>query len=234
MLTASLCDAYCGLMLIASRSGRTMISPIRQPLLLESLERKPMKTIRTILCASILLIVSVPCVLEAQTAKAPQGGTESCRKFVQEFYNWYLKMLNSRSNLSSTDLILKYRKGSFDPELVRQLKQDEDAASKNKEEVVGLDFDPIINAQDVAYSYKVGKVTRKGGNYWVEVYGDWGKVDGVPEKKTKEPDVVPELAFRNGEWVFVDFHYPGAKNPQDESLLKMLKYLREERRKGRK
>jgi len=191
-----------------------------------------MKTIRTSLCASILLIVSSLCTLEAQTPKAPQSETESCRKFVQEFYNWYLKVLNSGSNLSSTELILKYRKSSFNPELLRQLKQDEDASAKDKDYIVGLDFDPFVNAQDYAESYKVGKVTHKGGNYQVEVYGDWGKVDGALGKKTKEPDVVPELALRNGEWIFVNFHYPNKKAPQG-NLLAMLKYLREERRKGR-
>jgi len=69
------------------------------------------------------------------------------------------------------------------------------------------------------------------------VIGDWGKDNATVKgtgKKALDPDVIPELAFRNGSWVFVNFHYPGGKSPQDKDLLAMLKYLREERSKHHK
>jgi hypothetical protein len=39
----------------------------------------------------------------------------------------------------------------------------------------------------------VGKITPKGDHYWVEVFGVWGG------QKNSNPDVVPELAFENGQ-----------------------------------
>jgi hypothetical protein len=187
-----------------------------------------------------LILLLAACTLSAQPRPAPLQLTPTdaaCRAFVQDFYNWYLKSLNKEHQLNSTEMILKYRKASFDPELLRQLKADTDASTKNKDEVVGLDFDSFLNAQDVANTYKVGNSTRKGDSYMVEVIGNWGKNNAVAKgtgKKALEPDVIPELAFRNGAWVFVNFHYPGGKNPQDKDLLAMLKYLRDERSKHHK
>ena len=189
--------------------------------------------------AILFLVFAVPCSLHAQAKPAPPASSQndvSCRAFVQDFYNWYIKIINSNSNLDGTDLIIKFRKTSFDPELLRQLKLDEDANAKAKE-IVGLDFDPFVDAQEFADKYQAGKVTIQGSNCLVEVRGFWGK-DNVPiknsNKKAQEPDVIPELAFRNGAWVFVNFHYPNQKNQQDQDLLVILKSLRDERQKHRK
>ena len=37
------------------------------------------------------------------------------------------------------------------------------AYKKSPEEIVGLDFDPFLNAQDIAERYLVGKIIPKGG-----------------------------------------------------------------------
>jgi len=118
--------------------------------------------------AILFLALAVPSSFSAQSKPAPPPSSQtdsSCRAFVQDFYNWYVKIVNSGSQLDSTSLILKYKKNSFDPELLRQLKADLDASKKNKDEIVGLDFDPIVNAQEFAGTYKVGKVTRSGDSY---------------------------------------------------------------------
>jgi hypothetical protein len=92
---------------------------------------------------------------------------------------------------------------------------------------VGIDFDPILNSQDPCKRYEVGKITRKGDNYWVEVYGV------CSGKKSEKPDVIPELARIGGKWLFVNFHYENLMEeyPQSGDLLAKLKILREERQK---
>jgi hypothetical protein len=57
---------------------------------------------------------------------------------------------------------------------VKGLKEDLAASKKSPGEIVGLDFDPFLNAQDIAERYLVGKITPKGDHYWVEVFGVWG------------------------------------------------------------
>jgi len=190
--------------------------------------------------AILFLVFAVPCSLHAQAKPASLASSQndaSCRAFVQEFYNWYVKAINKEHHLDGTEMISKYRKSSFDPELLRQLNVDLAAAKRNKDEIVGLDFDPFVNAQEFAGTYTARNVTRKGDNYFIDVYGDWGKDAAADAKKAKKPvlpDVVPELAFRNGAWVFINFHYPSGEKPEDKDLLATLKYLREERQKHRK
>ena len=61
-------------------------------------------------------------------------------------------------------------------------------------------------------------MTRTGEHYLVEVYGV--SDDG---KKHEKPDVIAEVESQNGEWMFVNFHYPNrADAPEDENLLGML------------
>jgi len=84
-----------------------------------------------------------------------------------------------------------------------------------------LDFDPILNTQDPADRYVVRSVMRRGGHYWANVYGVWSRPVSGQEK---QPQVVAELNFKNGRWVFVNFHYPNSTNPDNENLLSMLRY----------
>lgn len=106
-------------------------------------------------------------------------------------------------------------------ELARALKEDFEAQSREKDEIVGIDYDPFLNSQDPCERYEVGKATRQGANYRVEVYAVCGG------KKHDKPDVIAELAPKGGSWVFANFHYPG----ENTDLLRVLKELRQQRRK---
>ena len=86
-------------------------------------------------------------------------------------------------------------------------------------EHVGLDFDPFLNAQDIAERYLVGKITPKRDHYWDEVFGVWGG------QKNSNPDVVPELAFENGQRIFTNFHYGKTDIPVNENLVSILRQL---------
>ncbi len=172
------------------------------------------------LCCPLLL--ALPCSLNAQEMTRQQL-SNSARDFTQEFYSWYVRTAQSEHAAPAWDFVLKHRSSSFSPELRLALKEDSAAQDKSPGELVGLDFDPFLASQDPEDHYEVGKVTRKGDSYWVEVYG-------VRSGKRMEPAaVLAELVRKNGHWLFVNFHYPG---PNGSDLLSLLKRLREERRKS--
>jgi hypothetical protein len=162
------------------------------------------------------------------TASQPQD----CGPFVQQFYNWYVTKENAlmkRNSLESAlEVTLREKRSSFSPELVKGLKEDLAASKKSPGEIVGLDFDPFLNAQDIAERYLVGKITPKGDHYWVEVFGVW---EG---QKNPNPDVVPELAFENGQWIFTNFHYGKTSIPVNENLVSVLQILKKDRQKNAK
>jgi len=157
---------------------------------------------------------------------------QSCKKFVQAFYDGYIHDCWSDG---PTDLCsgvvarrpLKYKASVFGPELTRRLNEDA-AAQEKAHELVGLDFDFIVNGQDINGRFEVREVTRKGDRYFADVYE-------MPEgENPSKPHVIPELAFDGQQWVFINFHYPDSPYPEDENLLSIMKMLREDREHPRK
>jgi hypothetical protein len=105
------------------------------------------------------------------------------------------------------------------------LKEDHAASARAKGDIVGLDFDPYIggNAGPIG-RYVVRGITQKAGHYLAKVYTRPGV----------KPVVAAEVAFKNGRWLFVNFHYyiyEKDKPPALFDLLTILKELREQRRK---
>jgi hypothetical protein len=166
--------------------------------------------------------------LAAATLLTPLGATagdqpsepQSAQKFVQDFYTWYLQEEKQEHNEDLSDFALKAKPHWFSPTIVQGLKEDAAAAAKTPDEVVGLDFDPFLNAQDVCEPYRTGKVTVVGATYRVEVFGS------CPEANSKQPDVIAAVERRDGSWVFVDFIYPG-----NGDLFSELQALKKEREK---
>lgn len=144
----------------------------------------------------------------------------SCRRFVGEFYAWYVAQSKHGEPLLAA---LRRRKSNFSPELIRRLSEDREAAARNPNEIVGLDFDPVLNAQDFASRYLTGRVTHTGRRYRVEVYGVWSG------KRTEIPEVTPELRREGGRWVFTNFLYRQDKKSDD--LLSLLTRLKTDRQK---
>lgn len=184
---------------------------------------------RTTFCFLLILLLPVLIGNANLNAASPP---EDCSQFVQRFYDWYLARENAltkeNSQKSADDVALSEKESVFSSELVRALREDSAASKKSPGEVVGLDFDPFLNAQDVPERYMVGKARRKSDHWLVEVFGLWNG------KKNSTPDVVPELVLKNGQWVFVNFHYPDSKIPINENLVSVLKELKKERDKTRK
>src|ERR1044071_9727129 len=94
-------------------------------------------------------------------AERRYGGSSAeeaaCRRFVGEFYAWYIAHSKHQVPL---DLALKRKRANFSAELVRRLNEDRAASAKSPGEIVGLEFDPVLNSQDLAEKYVPDKVTE--------------------------------------------------------------------------
>jgi hypothetical protein len=150
---------------------------------------------------------------------------ESCKQFVQSFYDWYLSIEKANNGSEPTsDRAIQLKPQVFSNELRRLLREDRAAQEKSPQELVGLDLDPFLYSQDPSPRFTAVNVTQKGASYWVEVFGiDSGK---------REEHVTPELLSQNGHWVFVNFHYGESRWSRDENLLSLLRSLAAGRRKN--
>jgi hypothetical protein len=184
-----------------------------------------MTSCKTTVCCGLLFFLAVPGSLPAQVKSSRD--IRSCRAFVQEFYDWYMRLpentMATNDQRPADEIALKQRKSIFSVELSRRLQEDYDAANKAPGELVGLDFDPFLNSQDPDQGYVVGGVRLQGGSYRADVYG---LADG---KKREKPAVVAELVFENGRWLFLNFHYPNCKDTKNCNLLSILKQLERQR-----
>jgi hypothetical protein len=157
-------------------------------------------------------------LLSASAAWADEAGQKQAPNFVQKFYDWYVPIALKPGKTPSSDLALVKRGSLFDPSLLRALKADAEAARKSPGDIVGLDFDPFLNAQDPDDKYVVGGVTETAGLYLVSVYGV------RKGKREAKPSVVAELKPAKDSFVFTNFRY-GA----DGDLVAILKQLADDR-----
>ena len=146
----------------------------------------------------------------------------SCRKFVAGFYVWYVARGKHGDPLR---VALRRKRANFSSQVIRRLHDDARAAARSPGEIVGLDFDPVLNSQDFAERYVPGSVRRRGGRFFVDVYA----VEAG--KQSKRATVVPELRRQNGRWVFTNFHYNADGKPDD--LLSLLRQLRAGRKQSK-
>lgn len=163
------------------------------------------------------LIAAASMLAAACHAPAPSDpALASAADFTRSFYAWYVPKADKGMGAQLATGDSAYL---LDSTLVAALRADAAAQAKDSEEVVGLDGDPFLNAQDFCQSYEVGAARRDSAHVLVEVFG---VCDG---KKHATPDVLAELAPRGSSWVFVDFRYPEAHS----SLSRTLAELRDSR-----
>ena len=170
--------------------------------------------------ALLALLLLVTCRY-VQPQEDPQNNKESCLRFAQRFYSWYVMNAIRERKVAPWHVALKHYGDSFSGELTKAL-TDSDAEAKADGDPV-LDFDPILNSQDPAENYVVRNVTQKDGRYWADVYGVWARP--APDQG-KKPQVVAEMIFKDGRWIFLNFHYPNSTYPDSENLLSILRYQR--------
>ena len=152
------------------------------------------------------------------TGMAVPSETESARKFVQGFYDWYTPRVLSGKGGAGWDLVHTSKKSAFTPALLNALSEDLKASKKVKDEIVGLDFDPFLSSQDPVSHYSVTKVEKRGQAYLASVNGMTG---GKPSAKA---DVIARVEKVKGTWRFTNFMYPSGEN-----LLGVLAKLKKDR-----
>ncbi len=159
------------------------------------------------------------------TAQSPNRSQaeESCRRFAQQFYNWYVPFTQKRLHMPAFNMALQRRAEVFSPELLQALRTDAQAQARVKGEIVGLDFDPFVGSQDPADHYEARQPTLNGGKCSV---GVWRASPTDRAAKLNRPEAVAELKIQNGRWRFVNFRY----SIGGPDLLRLLANLREERR----
>jgi hypothetical protein len=163
-------------------------------------------------CALVLLMMA--CSLTAQM-NGPHHVGNSPRTFVEKFYTWYVPRALSDDTTAGWNKTLKSIRSDMSPQLVKLLEEDS-AAQAKCEELVGLDFDPFLNTQDPAERYEVGKIAQKGKRYQAEIYSVRSG------QRSEKPDVIAEVAQRDGHWFFVNFSYSSIGT----DLVKILKLPR--------
>lgn len=171
--------------------------------------------------AVVMALYAVPAVSALEAANTAASG----KAFVQSFYKWYCSTTWSGR---AGEQVQKLKSNTLSAPLLRQLKEDSVAQDKAVGEIVGLDFDPFLATNDDPFkTYVIGNVTPHGKTFMAEVYGMNGK------KRSNEPVVRPEIAFNNGRWQFVNFHYKPDKFPENENLVSILKTLKKSRETGK-
>ena len=144
----------------------------------------------------IVAIFSAPKIGLSQNVAADG---QSCKAFVQKFYDWYWNQFADRADdpnfglrrLHTYHEVVRLRPNVLSPRLTRLFKRDE-RLSVAAHGIANLDFDPFLNSQDPEGKYDVVRVTVSSG---------------VCRSKLSQRDIVA-VASRSGlGWVFSNFYY---------------------------
>jgi len=140
------------------------------------------------------LVFAVGAPLAAKAAAPVQGTPE---QFVQAFYDWYvplsIKNVSKRSESPADIIAIRQRPALFGRELAAMLVADWRMQSKCRGYIVGLDFDPFLQAQDDDGHFRVAGAKATARGYQVLVSRD-GK-----------PFLSADVAGGPGHWRFTDF-----------------------------
>lgn len=161
----------------------------------------------------ILMIALVP-------APAREPRPEAAVKaFVQAFYRWYAPIAASSDPGPSARVTVERRPDCFSPALRRALEADFAAQRQAKGEMVGLDFDPLLNSQDPGRFVFIRRIEARGHEYWVHAANHYGG------RKDQGSRFVAVVAHLKGHWVFTNFRYgPG------RDLVAILERLKADRK----
>lgn len=165
----------------------------------------------------IVAILSAPKIGFSQNAAADG---QSCRAFVQKFYDWYWNQFADKVDDPSFDMrrlhtyheVIGLRSNVLNPRLIRLFKRDE-RLSLAAHGIANLDFDPFLNSQDPEGKYDVVRVTVNRG---------------VCRSEMSQRDIIVEAEWSAAGWVFSNFHYSffsedrRKKEAPDDNLVHIL------------
>ena len=149
---------------------------------------------------SVFAFFATNAYAQPATPAAVNADEQSCRKFVQDFYDWYWNQFADDADKPSFDMrrehdyhqVVRLHPPVLSPELIELIKKDE-KCSKRSQGICNLDFDPFWGNQDAQGKYTVGRVVVKGDRCDVKIVGQ---------------QVAPELGKSGSKWLFTNFHYP--------------------------
>ena len=169
-----------------------------------------------VLAMVLMSLISVPS--GAQTSDR----SESCRKFVQAFYDWYIATDHKQEGkrLTAEEIVWRRRPQLLSPELRSAIRQDR-LEMWRSHELTGFDADVFTLSQENADSYVAGTPERSGKTYRVPVFGVRAGI------KSKEPEFWAEVRHGIDNWQFFNFSYAVDHRPHD--LLTELRGLKAER-----
>jgi hypothetical protein len=158
-------------------------------------------------------------IVVACTKTNPALSADSARRAVDEFYGWYVPM---QKQTPGADMrAIHDRAPLFSPELITALRADSVASAASPGEIVGLDGDPFLNAQDACDRYSSAGVAEVGDRFLVQVLGSGGC------QTHTTADVTVEVTPTEGNLVFTNFIY----SPRErDNLVALLAYLDSTRR----
>ncbi len=155
----------------------------------------------------------------AQPAPAPPEA-EAARKAAQAFYDWYAAMAMKSSKEPAFERALREKRAALTEDLAKALAADAAAQKAVPDDIVGLDWDPFLNAQDSHPRYAAGAVRAEGKGFLVAMHGVTGG------KKGAEVLFVVEMVPKGGTFVIGN-----VRGPKGGDLMTSLKGLAEERKK---
>lgn len=158
---------------------------------------------------------------------------ESARVFVQQFYNWYnilyAKPVDKKHPVPACIIALNQKSAYFDLSLSKAISNDQKAQEKVVGDIVGLDFDPFLAAQDDGLDYQTGKVKQVGDKYFVDVHADLAGKSRATILASKVIVIAEVIKTQSG-WKFINFIYP--TDGKQDNLMDILKGLKQDRAKS--
>ena len=163
----------------------------------------------------VVLLLGILLVTPRRSSAQGQPTKDDVRVAVQRFYNWYVPF-SVNAHERPWMAALQHAGIAFSPELVRALVQDSIAQARSGDELVGLDYDPFLNAQDACEHYTVRSVRQVGARYLVTIGGGGGC------DSSSAPRIVAEVTARHDTLVFVNFRDPAQPESDLLSTLRRL------------
>jgi len=180
-------------------------------------------------------------------ARSLSKDEQSCKAFVQDFYNWYVsgevaeecKQIK-KMHSENTDILNTCKRASefhpvsgislkqaLSPKLKELLDKDSAEQAKSTDGIVGLDSDPFIGGNaGVIYNYLVDNVQMKNGKCFATV-NEVGINGNYEEEGKIYNHLVAELDKSKEKWMISNIHFRidmgDGKPTMDDDLIQMLK-----------
>ena len=182
---------------------------------------------------SAIVILLITLAFSELTAQPQKNEKEDAKVFVQKFYDWYVALVNTpvkkkKGESCNCDDVAALTQKSIDFDVhLRKAIIDDAKAQAKANEIVGLDSDPFLAAQDIGFGYQAGTVKQVGQKFYVDIH--YAEISKSKKQILAGPvAVVAEVTKTNGRWIFTNFIYP--VDGRRDDLLTILKNLATDRK----